>query len=253
MIITVTNQKGGVAKTTTTHSLGFALGNKNKKILLVDIDAQGNLSEVVLSSPPQTTIYDVLVKGVKIENVVINYNEYIDIVPANLQLAALDLELTCVGKEHKLKEALESIKNNYDYIIIDTPPALGIATVNALTASDEVIITAQADMFSLAGIGQLYKTIESVKKYCNASLKILGILFTRFNSRTRVGKEALEAGEKTAKMINTKIFNTKISECTVIKEAQANKKNIFDFAKNSKAAKEYLEFTEEFLKNIPYI
>ncbi|GHT96840.1 hypothetical protein FACS1894122_15510 [Alphaproteobacteria bacterium] len=153
-----------------------------------------------------------------------------------------------VGKEYKLVEALERIKPNYDYIIIDTPPALGILTVNALTACDSVIVPAQADVYSLQGIEQLHDTVSTVKQYCNKNLKIQGILLTRFSYRTILSKNILELLEQTAEKIQTKLFKTTIREAIAIKEAQANRQDIFSYAPASNAAIDYNNFINELLE-----
>lgn len=249
-IISITNQKGGVAKSTTAYALAAALHNENYKVLLIDMDAQGNLTDTILAdniSSNMITTYDVLLKSAPIGDSIIK-SDKCDLIPASLELSGADMELTAVGKEHRLRKALEPIKENYDFIIIDTPPALGVLTINALTAADEVLIPAQADVYSLQGIGQLYNTVQAVKEYCNAKIKIAGILLTRYNGRTKISKNVFEMTRQTAQQIGTKMFNTVIRECTVIKEAQAENKDLFTFAKNSNAAEDYMKFTKEFLE-----
>ena len=166
-VIAVINQKGGVGKSTTAQAIGQGLTLKGYKVLFVDLDAQGNLTYSLNASQSNKTVLEVLTKQVDAKDT-IQKTATGDIMPSSLQLSGADLMLTEMGKEYRLKEALEPIKSKYDYIIIDTPPALGILTVNALTACTGVIIPAQADIYSLQGIGQLNSTIEAVKKYCNA-------------------------------------------------------------------------------------
>lgn len=149
-----------------------------------------------------------------------------------------------------MKEALEPLKQQYDYIIIDTPPALGILTVNALTACDTVIIPAQADVFSLHGIEQLNETIKPVRTYCNPSLTISGILLTRFNARSILANEVKEHAERLAQRMNTKVFTTTIREAVAIKEAQITRQPIFDYAPAAKVTADYKRFIDEFLATL---
>ena len=171
-----------------------------------------------------------------------------DFIPASSNLAIMDNLLNDTGKEYRLKEALKILENEYDYIIIDTPPALGILTINSLTASHKAIITAQADIYSLQGIKQLSQSIEAVKKYCNKNLLIDGVLLTRYNSRSILTKDMTENMKRMAESIGTKLYKSKIRECTAIKEAQAIGQNIFDYAKKSNATKDYEEFINEILE-----
>jgi len=171
-----------------------------------------------------------------------------DIIAGSPALAGADTVIAETGKEYKLKEAIEPLIGLYDYVIIDTPPAMGILTVNALTAATGCIIPAQADIYSLQGINQLYGTIQTVKKYCNPALKINGILLTRYNGRAIIGREIAEMIEQTAGQLETKLYKTKIRECTAIKESQAVKESIFAYAPKSNAALDYSALVNEILK-----
>ena len=160
--IAIINQKGGVSKSTTAFTLASGINNKGYKTLCIDMDAQGNLSYTANANDDLLTIYDLLAEDANI-NQAIQHTKNFDLIASSKALSGADGFITDIGKEYKLKEILESVKNNYDYIIIDTPPALGILTVNALTACDSVIIPAQADIYSLQGIEQLSKTIQPIK------------------------------------------------------------------------------------------
>lgn len=244
-IISVVNQKGGVGKTTTAHSLGAHLFLTGKRVLFVDLDPQGNLSYTLDSKKTDKTIYEVLTRNMPIKDV-IQKTDIGDLIPSSMSLAMIDIYLSkTIGKEQKLKESLEPIRKNYDYIIIDTPPALGTLSINSLTASTGVVITAQADIYSLQGISQLFNTIEAVKEYCNNELKIYGILLTRYNHRNVLSREVAETLEKT---VEKKVFNTKIRENISLKEAQASKKDIFAYDNKSNGATDYKEFIDELLK-----
>ena len=248
-VISVINQKGGVGKSTTAHSLGCGLKQKGYKVLLIDLDAQSNLSYIMDLENVNNSILDVLLGLSKIEDV-IHKNELCDLIPSNIRLSGADIFLSDTGKEYKLKEALNEIKDSYDFIVIDTPPALGILTVNALTASDYAIIPAGADILSLQGIGQLYQTIEAVVKYTNSDLEILGILITRYNSRTILSRDVTEMLVETAENLNTKVFDAKIREAVAIKESQISKMDIFSYDPKSNVAGDYNEFVEEVIRGV---
>ena len=170
-----------------------------------------------------------------------------DIIASSPKLAGADKLLEETGKEYRLKEALDSLQGAYDYIIVDTPPALGILTINALTACTGAIIPAQADIYSLQGIAQLNSTIETVKKYCNPSLSIMGIVLTRFNGRSIIRREVAEMLERTAEQLHTKLYTSKIRECTALVEAQATKQNIYSYAPRSNATADYKALVAEIL------
>ena len=248
-IITLANQKGGVGKSTTAHALGQGLLLKEYRVLFVDLDAQGNLSYAMEAPRDGFNVYDVLTRTAKVEEA-IRYTLQGDIVPATPALSGADMTLLQIGKEYLLKEALEPLKDSYDFILIDTPPALGILTVNALTASDGVIIPTQADIFSLQGIGQLYNTIQTVRTYCNSRLDIKGILLTRFNNRSILSRDVAEMIRDTAEQLKTKVYTATIREGIAIKEAQATQADIFSYAPKSNVAADYRDFVAEVLEEI---
>ena len=245
--IAIINQKGGVGKSTTAFTLASGLKNKGYKTLCIDMDAQGNLSYTANANDDLLTIYDLLAEDADI-NQAIQHTKNFDLIASSKALSGADGFITDIGKEYKLKEILESVKNDYDYIIIDTPPALGILTVNALTACDSVIIPAQADIYSLQGIEQLSKTIQPIKKYCNDKLKIDGILLTRYSPRAILSREVAEIANDLAQNLNTKVFKSTIREAIAVKESQINKQSLFDYAPNSNVTNDYLNFVNELLK-----
>jgi len=249
-IIAVINQKGGVGKSTTVLSLGKALAVKGFKVLFIDLDAQHNLSYTMKIKDTSTldiTSLELLIGKVKAINA-IQHTKQGDIIASSPSLALADSIIIETGKEYRLKKALAEIQSNYDYILIDTPPALGILTVNALTACTGVIIPAQADIYSLQGISQLYKTISAVKEYCNPALQVMGILLTRYNPRTIISRDVADMIENTAMQFQTKLYKTKIRECTAIKESQIKQTDIFDYAQNSNAAIDYTSLANEIIK-----
>lgn len=249
LIYAIINQKGGVGKSTTAGALWAGLNKRGYKTLAVDLDAQGNLTYTARASNGrgQLTALSILTREATAEEA-IQHTETGDVIAANKELAGADAFITSTGKEYRLKEALESLKAEYDYIIIDTPPALGILTINALTAADSVIIPAQADIYSLQGIDQLMETITPVKQYCNPGLTIAGIILNRYNPRTVLTRDVTEYLKSLANKIGTKVYNSTIREAITVKEAQLRQESIFDYAPNSKAAADYTAFLDELTK-----
>lgn len=245
--LAVINQKGGVGKSTTAEALAAGLSLKGYFILSIDLDAQSNMTYTAGARMDGATSLGVLTGEIAARDA-IQHTESGDIIPASKALAGADAFITETGKEYRLREALEPIRGEYDFIIVDTPPALGILTINALTACDSVIIPAQADIYSLQGIEQLAETIKPVKKYTNPALTIEGILLTRYSSRSVLSREVAELAEQLAAKLGTKLFKTTIRENISIKEAQISQRGIFSYAPNSNAAKDYRAFIEELLK-----
>ena len=247
MIITIANRRGGVGKTITAHALGAGLKARGKSILFIDLDSQCNLSYDTGSTTTGVTVFDVLTRRADIKDA-IQHTESGDILSGSPRLASADLILTETGKEYRLREQLEQVKNNYDYCIIDTPPALGILTVNALTASDKVIIPVQAEIHSINGVALIGETIETVKRYTNKDLQVEGILITRYNARSILARDMADNLSEQAKNLHTKVFDTKIRECVSLKESQAVQRNIFSYAPRSNGAKDYNAVIEEILR-----
>ena len=252
-IIVIANQKGGVGKSTAVDAIGSYIASKGKRCLFIDLDPQGNLSYTMkanYSGISVPTAWEVLTQRANLVDA-IQRTERGHIVASSPLLASADINLTMLGKEYRLKEALKPILRQYDAIIIDTPPNLGILTINALTAANGCIIPSKTDIFSLQGILQLNKTIEAVKQYCNnPNLQILGIALSQYSSRTIIGKEIAAALEQTAAALKTKLYNAKIRECTAIKEAAAKQESIFVYAPKSNASIDYQDLAEEALQEI---
>lgn len=246
-IISIVNQKGGVAKTTTAGALIAGLYNRGYKVLGIDLDSQCNLSNTMRATGNKS-ILGVLAGELSIDEA-IQYTIQGDIVQGHKALMQADSFINETGKEYKLKEAIEQVKNKYDYIIIDNPPALSILTINSLTASNKVIITAIADLFSMQGIEQLNNTIEAVKKYCNNSLYIAGILLVKHNPKLILNQDILQMMLDIAEQLKTKVFNTTIREAIAIREAQIKKQDIFSYAPNSKVADDYNKFIDELIQD----
>lgn len=248
-IITVANQKGGVGKSTLTHLLAHGLRHKGYSVLAVDLDPQGNLTYALNTDEPDISTYDLLTNKATAEQVRIQL-EGVDVLPANSNLAGIDLEIKALGKEYRLKNALNGMQAVYDYIIIDTPPTLSLLTVNALTASGYVLIPTQADIFSLQGLGQLYGTIQAVQDYTNPELQIAGIIVTRHNPRTILAQDITEMLEGTAKDLDTIVFKTRIREAVAIKEAQAQRTDFLGYASSSKVKDDVRHLIDEILNVI---
>jgi len=248
-IIAVINQKGGVGKSTVAYTLGKAFLLKGYKVLFIDLDGQCDLSHTMKVDEDSLELTSLdLLTGKNKASKVIQQKKQGDIIPGSPALVIADSKITENGKEFRLAKALKEISSDYDYIIIDTPPALGIIMTNALTACTGVIIPAQPDIYSLKGINRLYKTISTAKEMSNPSLKVMGILLNRYNPRAIISREVAYMLDKTASQLQTKLFKTKIKECTAIKESQINRTDIFTYAPNSNAAYDYKSLADEILR-----
>lgn len=244
-IIAVTNQKGGVGKTTTCAGLCGGLAKLGNKVLAIDLDPQGNLSfSLGVEVGDNFTIYDVMKGNCDIADAVVQ-GDTCDVIPSNILLSGLELEMTGVGREYVLREQLNTIKKNYDYIILDTPPALSVLTINAYTASDELVIPMLCEVLSLQGIAQLRQTIFAVKRYYNKSLTVRGILLNKYNPRFTLTKEVEELAQMIAEQLDTTIFKTKISASVTIAEAPAHGESIITYSPKSRSTKEYMAFIKE--------
>lgn len=247
-VIAIANQKGGVAKTTTANILGIGLKERGYKVLLIDLDPQSNLSSSVGAEMYESdTVYEMLKNQTTAEKA-IQKTDLIDIIPSNIMLGGAEQEITQTGKEYRLRETIDPIKDRYDFIIVDTPPMLGVLTINAFTAADEIIIPTTAGIFAANGIHQLHNTIENVKKYCNKNLEIAGVLLTRFNPRTNIGQDIKTLTKQLSEHIDAPFYKTFIRNSVVIEETQASQLNLFDYKENATVAEDYSNFTDEYLQ-----
>ncbi|EGP5490832.1 ParA family protein [Enterococcus faecium] len=245
-IISVANQKGGVGKTTTTVNLGACLASLGKKVLLVDMDAQGNATSGVGIRKPDVTkdIYDVLVNELPIdEATLITEHENLSIVPATLQLAGAEIELTSMmARESRLKGSLAEVSSQYDYILIDCPPSLGHLTINSFTASDSILIPVQCEYYALEGLSQLLNTVRLVQKHFNPELEIEGVLLTMYDARTNLGNEVVE---EVRKYFREKVYKTIIPRNIRLSEAPSHGKPIIDYDPRSRGAEVYQALAKE--------
>ena len=245
-IISVSNQKGGVGKTTTALSLSAALGVLEKKVLLIDMDPQSNATSGlgVDSNEAALSSYDLIIGNAKASNIVIQTSSpNLDLIPAKIDLVGLEIEIVNESsREYLLKNALEKIKEKYDFIIIDCPPSLGLITLNALTCSNSVIIPIQCEYFALEGLGKLLNTIKGVQKVHNPNLSLEGILLTMFDSRLRLSNQVKQDVKKHFGNI---VFNTIIPRNVSLGEAPSHGESILMYNATSKGSKSYLKFAQE--------
>ena len=248
-ILTLANQKGGVGKTTTAVNLAAFLGKKKKKVLVIDLDPQGNATSGLGINKGELdgTIYDVIVNVVDIKDTIWESSaDNVWICPTNINLAGAEIELVNVmSREQVLKNAIKPIKGEYDYIIIDCPPSLSILTINALTASDGIVIPIQGEYYALEGLTQLVDTINIVKKKLNKNLSILGVVLTMFDRRTQLTRQVREEVEN---YFGDKVFSTVIPRNVRLAEAPSHGVAILDYDKHSKGAKAYESLANEVIK-----
>lgn len=249
-VISIFNQKGGVGKTTTNVNLCAALALKGKKVLSIDIDPQGNSTSGfgVDKNNLENTIYDVLIEDYDINKVIHKTEiENLELIPANIQLAGAELELTNAKyREKTLKEKINLIDKNYDFIIIDCPPSLGLLSLNALTASHSVLIPIQCEYYSLEGVGQLVDTIELVQQNLNPKLYIEGVLLNMFDGRTNL---SIQVVEEVKKHFKNKVYKTVIPRNVRLAEAPSFGQPIMLYDETSKGSEAYIKLSDEIIKN----
>lgn len=249
-VIAIFNQKGGVGKTTTNINLGACLAQKGKKVLMVDIDPQGNTTSGIgiTKRKLSQTLYDVLIDdSINVKKVILPTNtENLFIIPASVDLAGAEVELARLeGREARLKNAIDAVRKDYDYILVDCPPSLGILTINSLTAVDSVLIPIQCEFYALEGVSQLISTIELVKKNLNTKLYIEGVLLSMFDVRTNLSQQVV--GE-VKKFFGDLMYNTIIPRNVRLAEAPSYGVPIITYDPTAVGARAYQEFTTEFVK-----
>ena len=245
-IIAVANQKGGVGKTTTSVNLSACLAAKKKKVLLVDCDPQGNASSgfgVDKSTLQGKTIYQVLIDNVPVMDVIQKTEFKVDILPANIDLAGAEVELVAaISRETRLKKALDAVRDDYDYIIIDCPPSLGLLTLNSLTAADSVLVPIQCEFYALEGVAQLMRTIELVRSNLNAELKLEGVVMTMYDSRTKLAEQVVA---EVRNSFDTVVYKTMIPRNVRLSEAPSFGQPIIYYDRKSKGSEVYMKLAKE--------
>ncbi|MGY4105087.1 ParA family protein [Ignavigranum ruoffiae] len=249
-MIAVGNQKGGVGKTTTTVNLGAALASLGKKVLIIDSDSQGNATSGlgVERGQVKQSLYEVLVNEIPLESVILETSaKGLDIVPSNIQLAAAELELVGVkNREARLKQAIEPVRDQYDYILVDCPPSLGQLSINAFTAADTILIPVQAEYYALEGLTQLLNTIRLVQRSYNRNFRIEGVLITMLDARTNLGFEVVE---EVKKYFQEKVYKTLIPRNIRLSEAPSYGQSVIDYDPRSRGAEMYMELAKEVIAN----
>jgi len=248
-IIAITNQKGGVGKTTTSVNLGACLAQLNKKVLLIDADPQGNSTSGlgINKADIENCIYDVLIEEIHpSEAILATETPNLYILPATIQLAGAEIELVPImSREIRLKRAIANIKDDYDYILIDCPPSLGLLTINSLTGANSVLIPIQCEFYALEGLSQLLNTIRLVQKHLNTSLEVEGVLLTMFDARTNLGIQVID---EVKKYFHNKVYTTIIPRNVRLSEAPSHGKPIILYDSKSKGAEMYLELAREVIE-----
>lgn len=243
-VIALANQKGGVAKTTSTLNIGAGLARSGKKVLLLDLDPQANLTEACGENPDtlELTTYDALIEGVSIKDVIVSVGESLDLAPASGELISAEVKLLELeDKNLLLRKALKKARD-YDYVLIDCPPSLGQITVNALCAAKEVFVPMQTEFFALRGLQKLLGTIQGVRDHSNKSLRFSGVFGTKYDSRKNLHRQVVA---EIRKHFESETFNTLIRDNVALAEASAAGMNIFDYRNSSNGAIDYKALCEE--------
>jgi len=247
--IALFNQKGGVGKTTTNVNLSACIAMKGKKVLIIDIDPQGNTTSGfgIDKNSTEYDIYDALLGDEEIRNCIIKTKyENIDIIPSNVQLAGAEIELTGMKqREFRFTRIIDEIRNDYDYIFVDCPPSLGLLTINSLTGVDSVIIPIQCEYYALEGVSQLMNTIQLIKRNLNPSLEIQGVVLSMFDGRTNL---SIQVVDEVKKFFKGKVYGTIIPRNVRLAEAPSHGMPIIEYDPKSKGAEAYSELAEEFLE-----
>ena len=247
-VIAVVNQKGGVGKSTTAINLSACLAEKEKKVLVVDMDPQGNTTSGfgVDKDDLETTLYNILVEESETEGVILrNILPNMDLIPSNADLAGAEIELVGVdGREYLLKAYIDKIKNQYDYILLDCPPSLSLLTINAMTAADSVLVPIQCEYYALEGLSQLIHTIDLVKERLNSNISIEGVVFTMYDARTNLSMQVVENVKNN---LQQNIYHTVIPRNVRLAEAPSYGQPITEYEPKSAGAESYRRLAEEII------
>lgn len=249
VIIVLTNQKGGVGKTTSSAALAGGLVQRGFRVLAIDMDPQGNLGFSLGLGQVESDIYEVL-SGTKSIREAICKTEECDVIPSGMMLSSMQTKINGGQMQTVLKDRLQNVEDEYDYIIIDTPPALNLLTVNAYAAASYLVIPMGADILSLVGLAQLRETVEAVRDQINPELRVLGILLTRFNARTRLSKDVMDMAGEVAGQLDTRVFEHTIRTAVAVSEAPAHGESILKYAPSARVSADYDGFIYEVLSRL---
>lgn len=251
-IISVSNIKGGVGKTTTAAILAAGLTAKGYKVLMIDSDPQTNLTMCFMQEPPDGTpsLYHVYAEGKTLDEVKTPIKLNLDLVLGDFELCNADMQFIRAGRLKMLKKAFKELKSQYDYVVIDTPPNLGILSLNAFLVSDYIIVPMAADSFSLKGVRLLKQTLDEVEEETEKEIKVIGLLLTKYTDRTNVSKLLENSVNAAAELLNTKVFDTRIRQATVLQESQIAKIDLLEYAPKAPVTADYQSFIDELLKRI---
>jgi chromosome partitioning protein len=252
-VISVSNIKGGVAKTTTAATLAAGLNKRGKRVLMIDSDPQMNLTMCYTNEPPEgsPSLYTIYDSGASINDIKVSIRDGLDLILGDFELCSADMEFfKKAGSLKLLSKAIKNIPNPYDYIILDTPPNLGFLSLNAFMISDYIVTPMAADSFSLKAIRLLKKTLEEVAEEAEKEIPVAGILLTRYTDRTNVAKLLEESVNTAAELLNTTVFKSRIRQATVVQESQIVKMDLFEYAPKAPVTLDYSAFIEELLERI---
>jgi chromosome partitioning protein len=243
-VLSISNHKGGVGKTTSAINIGAGLNKLGKKVLLIDLDPQANLSQSLGLTNQDKTIYGALKGDYKLEPV--SVLKGFDVIPSTLDLSGAEIELSSEpGREYILKELIDGIRNDYDYIIIDSPPSLGLLTINSFTAADEILIPLQAQFLAMQGLAKLVEVVEKIKSRLNKELKMGGVFITQYDGRKVLNRDVVETINAHFK---SEVFKTKIRDNIALAEAPAQGLDIFRYNAKSNGAEDYMDLAHEIIK-----
>ena len=251
-IISISNIKGGVGKSTTASVLAVGLVERGYRILLIDSDPQTNLTMCFIQeqADEKPSLYHVYSNGEAIDNVKVEVKDNLDLVIGDFELCNADLQFAKAGRLKMLQKAIRNINTKYDFIIIDTPPNLGILSLNAFIASDYMVVPMSADSFSLKGVRLLKQTLDDVADETEKELPVAGILLTRYNNRTKVSKLLEKSLNSVAALLDTELFKSRIRQAVVLQESQIAREDLFSYAANAKVTEDYNGFIDEFLERV---
>ena len=251
-IISVSNVKGGVGKTSTAAILSAGLTQRGNSVLMIDSDPQTNLSLCFLPEPPDGTpsIYHVYADGKSLDEVKTSIKENLDLIIGDFELCNADMQFLKAGRLKMLRKAIKSIKSDYDFIVIDTPPNLGILSLNAFLVSDYIIVPMAADSFSLKGVRLLKQTLDEVTEETEKAVSVTGLLLTKYTNRTNVSKLLEKSINSAAELLDTKVFSSRIRQATVLQESQVAKVDLLEYAPKAPVTLDYQAFIDEFLERI---